>query len=377
MTETQYIRNFSIIAHIDHGKSTLSDQLLLRTGAISPREFRAQVLDAMDLERERGITIRMHPVTIYHTIDGVEYELNLIDTPGHVDFSYEVSRSLAACEGAILLVDAFQGVQAQTVANAFLAMEHDLTIVPVLNKVDLPVARPDVVKTEMEYALGIAPGSVLHASGKTGLGVPEVLKAVIDRVPPPPGDPDAPLRALVYNSHFDTYKGVVVYVRIKDGTLSKGEKIKLMRSGQEYDVTEMGRFRPGMTPCESLHAGQVGYFMAQIKGLADVHIGDTVTDARAPATEALPGYKEPKAMVFSGLYPVNNNEFESLREALGRLKLNDSSFTYTPENSEGLGFGFRCGFLGMLHREIIQQRLERDCAIDLVQTAPNVTYEIL
>lgn len=377
MPSTSQIRNFCIIAHIDHGKSTLADQFLLQTGTITAREYRAQTLDAMDLERERGITIRMHPVTIYHTIDGVEYELNLIDTPGHVDFSYEVSRSLAACEGAILLVDAFQGVQAQTVANAFLAMEHDLAIVPVLNKVDLPVARPDVVKTEMEYALGIAPASVLHASGKTGLGVPDVLRAVIERVPPPPGDVDAPLRALVYNSHFDTYKGVVVYVRIKDGTLSKGQKIKLMRSGQEYDVTEMGRFRPGMTPCDSLHAGQVGYFMAQIKGLADVHIGDTVTDARAPSTEALPGYKEPKPMVFSGLYPVNNNEFEALREALGRLKLNDSSFTYTPENSEGLGFGFRCGFLGMLHREIIQQRLERDCAIDLVQTAPNVTYEIL
>jgi len=377
MPSTRHIRNFCIIAHIDHGKSTLADQFLLQTGTITAREYRAQTLDAMDLERERGITIRMHPVTIYHTIDGVEYELNLIDTPGHVDFSYEVSRSLAACEGAILLVDAFQGVQAQTVANAFLAMEHDLAIVPVLNKVDLPVARPDVVKTEMEFALGIAPGSVLHASGKTGLGVPDVLRAVIERVPPPPGDEAAPLRALVYNSHFDTYKGVVVYVRIKDGALRKGQKIELMRNGQEYEVMEMGVFRPGMTPCDALHAGQVGYFMAQIKGLADVHIGDTVTDARAPATEALPGYKEPKPMVFSGLYPVNNNEFEALREALGRLKLNDSSFTYTPENSEGLGFGFRCGFLGMLHREIIQQRLERDCALDLVQTAPNVTYELL
>src|SRR5947209_5320652 len=377
MPPTSQIRNFCIIAHIDHGKSTLADQFLLQTGTITAREYRAQTLDAMDLERERGITIRMHPVTIYHTVDGVEYELNLIDTPGHVDFSYEVSRSLAACEGAILLVDAFQGVQAQTVANAFLAMEHDLAIVPVLNKVDLPVARPDVVKTEMEYALGIAPAAVLHASGKTGLGVPDVLRAVVERVPPPPGDVGAPLRALVYNSHFDTYKGVVVYVRLKDGTLAKGQRVKLMRSGQEYDVTEMGVFRPGMTPCESLHAGQVGYFMAQIKGLADVHIGDTITDAHRPAAEPLAGYKEPKPMVFSGLYPVNNNEFETLREALGRLKLNDSSFTYLPENSEGLGFGFRCGFLGMLHREIIQQRLERESELDLVQTAPNVTYEIL
>jgi GTP-binding protein LepA len=377
MPPNNQIRNFCIIAHIDHGKSTLADQFLLQTNTITAREYRAQTLDAMDLERERGITIRMHPVTIYHEIDGVKYELNLIDTPGHVDFSYEVSRSLAACEGAILLVDAFQGVQAQTVANAFLAMEHDLVIVPVLNKVDLPVARPEVVKTEMEYALGIAPDTVLHASGKTGLGVPEVLKAVVERVPPPPGDPAAPLRALVYNSHFDTYKGVVVYVRIKDGALGKGERIKLMRSGREYEVTEIGRFRPGMTPGDDLHAGQVGYFMAQIKDIADVHIGDTVTDARRPAAEPLAGYVEPKPMVFSGLYPVNNNDFEALREALARLKLNDSSFSYTPENSEGLGFGFRCGFLGMLHREIIQQRLERDCAIDLVQTAPNVTYEIL
>lgn len=377
MPSNSSIRNFCIIAHIDHGKSTLADQFLLQTNTISQREYRAQTLDAMDLERERGITIRMHPVTIYHTYNGQEYELNLIDTPGHVDFSYEVSRSLAACEGAILLVDAFQGVQAQTVANAFLAMEHDLTIVPVLNKVDLPTARPDDVIAEMETSVGVNPSDVLRASGKSGLGVPEVLAAVIERVPPPPGSNDNPLKALVYNSHFDTYRGVVVYVRIKDGMLKKGQKIKLLRSGQEYEVTEIGRFRPGMTACDSLSCGQVGYFMAQIKDLADVHIGDTVTDALHPADEPLAGYKEPKAMVFSGLYPVNNRDFETLREALGRLKLNDSSFSYLPENSEGLGFGFRCGFLGMLHREIIQQRLERDCELDLVQTAPNVTYEIL
>src|SRR5262245_45764496 len=377
MPSTRQIRNFCIIAHIDHGKSTLADQFLLQTGTITAREYRAQTLDAMDLERERGITIRMHPVTIYHTLDGVEYELNLIDTPGHVDFSYEVSRSLAACEGAILLVDAFQGVQAQTVANAFLAMEHDLTIIPVLNKVDLATARPDVVIAEMQQAVGVNPDDVLRASGKTGVGVPEIRKAVIDRIPPPPGDPDAPLRALVYNSHFDTYKGVVVYVRLKDGELRKGQKVKLMGTGREFEVTDVGRFRPGMTACDSLGTGQVGYFMAQIKDIGDVKIGDTVTDAQRPAAEALPGYKEPKPMVYSGLYPVNNSDFEALREALARLKLNDSSFTYQPENSEGLGFGFRCGFLGMLHREIIQQRLERDCDIDLVQTAPNVTYEIL
>jgi GTP-binding protein LepA len=375
-TRQARIRNFSIIAHIDHGKSTLSDQFLLKTGAISQREFRAQVLDAMDLERERGITIRMHPVTVFYDFQGQRYELNLIDTPGHVDFNYEVSRSLAACEGAILLVDAFQGVQAQTVANAFLAMEADLTIVPVLNKIDLPIARPDAVIAEMEQALGIAPTDVLRASGKAGIGIDEVLAAIVTRIPPPSGDPNAPLKALVYNSHFDTYKGVVVYVRVKEGRLSRGQRIRLMRGGTEHEVIEIGQFRPAPTSCENLEAGQVGYFMAQIKTLEDVHIGDTVTEAARPTTEALPGYKEPKPMVFSGLYPVNNSDFEALREALAKLRLNDSSFTYQPESSDGLGFGFRCGFLGMLHREIIQQRLERDCELELVQTAPNVTYEI-
>src|SRR4051812_5247042 len=377
MPSTSHIRNFCIIAHIDHGKSTLADQFLLQTNTITAREYRAQTLDAMDLERERGITIRMHPVTIYHTYNGQQYELNLIDTPGHVDFSYEVSRSLAACEGVILLVDAFQGVQAQTVANAYLAIEHDLTIVPVLNKIDLPIARPEAVMAEMEQVLGIKPEEVLKASGKIGLGVDEVLAAIIERIPPPAGTPEEPLRALVYNSHYDSYKGVVVYVRVKEGTLRKGQKIKLMRTGTDYDILDMGQFRPAMTVCTQLSAGQVGYFMAQIKALADVHIGDTVTEAARPAAEALPGYKEPKQMVYSGLYPVNNNDFEMLRESLARLQLNDSSFTFVAETSEGLGFGFRCGFLGMLHREIIQQRLERDCQLDLVQTAPNVTYEIL
>jgi GTP-binding protein LepA len=377
MPATKFIRNFCIIAHIDHGKSTLADQFLLQTNTITAREYRAQTLDAMDLERERGITIRMHPVTIYHTHQGQEYELNLIDTPGHVDFSYEVSRSLAACEGAILLVDAFQGVQAQTVANAYLAMESNLAIIPVLNKIDLPVARPDDVIAEMQHVVGANPDEVLRASGKSGIGVQEVLNAVIERVPPPSGDSANPLQALVYNSHFDTYKGVVVYVRIKDGTLRKGQRVMLMRSGKTYDVTDLGVFRPGMVPCDELTAGQVGFLTAQIKDLADVHIGDTVTDALHPTSQALSGYKEPKPMVYSGLYPINNNEFETLREALAKLRLNDASFTYAPESSEGLGFGFRCGFLGMLHREIIQQRLERDCDIDLVQTAPNVTYEIL
>ena len=374
---TDLIRNFSIIAHIDHGKSTLADQFLLKTGAISARDFQAQILDAMDLERERGITIRMHPVTIYHKIDGNTYQLNLIDTPGHVDFSYEVSRSLAACEGVILLVDAFQGVQAQTVANAYLAMEHDLCIVPVLNKIDLPMARPDEVIAEMEQALGINPADVLRASGKAGIGIDEVLRAIVERIPAPAGSPDDPLRALVYNSHFDSYKGVVVYVRVKEGVLKKGQRIRLMRGSTEHEIIELGQFRPGMTACEELSAGQVGYLMAQIKTLSDVHIGDTVTEALRPAADALPGYKEPKAMVFSGLYPVNNSDFETLRESLAKLRLNDASFSYLPENSEGLGFGFRCGFLGMLHREIIQQRLERDSELELVQTAPNVTYEIL
>jgi GTP-binding protein LepA len=377
MIPTKLIRNFSIIAHIDHGKSTLADQFLLKTGAITAREFRAQVLDDMDLERERGITIQMHPVTIYHDFEGERYELNLIDTPGHVDFNYEVSRSLAACEGAVLLVDATQGVQAQTVANAFLAMEHDLAIVPVLNKIDMPIARPAEVESEMQQALGVNPGEVLHASAKTGQGVDAILFAIITRIPPPPGQSDAPLRALVYNSHFDTYKGVVVYIRVKEGTLRVGQRIRLMRGATEHVVAELGQFRPAPTACDQLSTGQVGYLMAQIKNLSDVHIGDTVTDALEPAQAALAGYKEPKPMVYSGLYPVNNQDFEELREALAKLRLNDASFTYQPETSEGLGFGFRCGFLGMLHREIIQQRLERASNLELVQTAPNTTYEVL
>jgi GTP-binding protein LepA len=376
-TPTTNIRNFCIIAHIDHGKSTLADQFLVKTGTISERDIKAQTLDSMDLERERGITIRMHPVTIYYEHKGTRYELNLIDTPGHVDFNYEVSRSLAACEGAILLVDAFQGVQAQTVANAFLAMEAGLKIIPTLNKIDLPHARPDFVIGEMETAVMTDPAEVLRVSAKTGVGIDELMSAIIERIPPPSGDPAAPVKALIYNSHFDTYKGVVVYIRMVDGVIRPGTRIKLMRTGREYVITEIGQFRPEMTRCDELAAGQVGYFTANIKNIEFVNIGDTVTEAANPTAEPLPGYKEPKPMVFSGLYPVNNNDFENLREALARLKLNDSSFTYTPEVSDGLGFGFRCGFLGMLHREIIQQRLERDCELNLVQTAPNVTYEIL
>jgi GTP-binding protein LepA len=378
MPAPSLIRNFSIIAHIDHGKSTLADQFLLQTGTISQRDFRNQLLDDMDLERERGITIQMHPVTIYHKhTDGQTYELNLIDTPGHVDFGYEVSRSLAACEGAILLVDAFQGVQAQTVANAYLAIENDLTIVPVLNKIDMQSARPEAVMAEMEQAIGVKPEECIKASGKTGLGVPDVLAAIIERIPAPPGDPNAPLKALVYNCHFDTYKGVVVYIRVMEGAVKVGQKIKMMRGNQDFTVLEIGQFRPGMVQCQELTTGQVGYFTAGLKNIQDVHIGDTVTDAANPTAVALPGYKEPQPMVYSGLYPTDNQDFEDLREALGKLKLNDSSFTFVPEVSEGLGFGFRCGFLGMLHREIIGQRLERDSDLDLVHTAPNVTYQVL
>src|SRR5439155_18527160 len=315
-TPTANIRNFCIIAHIDHGKSTLADQFLLKTGAVAERDIKAQTLDSMDLERERGITIRMHPVTIYHEHNGQRYELNLIDTPGHVDFNSEVSRSLAACEGAILLVDAFQGVQAQTVANAFLAMDAGLKLLPTLNKIDLPAARPDFVIGEMEQAVMTDPAEVQRVSAKSGIGIDELMAAIIDRVPPPAGDPAAPLKALIYNSHFDTYKGVVVYVRVVDGTLKPGQRVKLMRTGREYAVAEMGQFRPAMTKCDELAAGQVGYITANIKNIDDVNIGDTVTDALRPTAEPLAGYKEPKPMVYSGLYPVNNNEFEDLREEL-------------------------------------------------------------
>ena len=371
------VRNFCIVAHIDHGKSTLADRLIEITGTVAKRDMREQLLDTMDLERERGITIKLNAVRMnYVARDGVEYELNLIDTPGHVDFNYEVSRSLAACEGAVLLVDAFQGVQAQTVANAFLAMEAGLKLLPTLNKIDLPHARPEFVIAEMEQAVFTNPDEVMKVSAKAGLGIEDLLAAIVERVPPPAGDPAAPLKALIYNSHFDVYKGVVVYIRMIDGNLKMGQRIKFMRGGREYVLTDMGQFRPGMVKCDELSAGQVGYFTANIRTIESVGIGDTVTDPFRPTAEPMTGYKEPKPMVFSGLYPVNNSEFEDLREALGKLKLNDSSFTFTPEVSDGLGFGFRCGFLGMLHREIIQQRLERDSDLNLVQTAPNVTFEV-
>jgi GTP-binding protein LepA len=375
--DPKFIRNFSIIAHIDHGKSTLADQLLLQSGAITQREFREQLLDDMDLERERGITIKARAVAINYVLDGQNYELNLIDTPGHVDFHYEVSRSLAACEGAILLVDATQGVQAQTVANAYAAINANLAIVPAMNKIDMQAARPDEIREEIESTLGIDGDEILCVSGKTGLGVPEIFRAIIDRVPPPPGDANAPLRALIFDSKFDDYAGVVIYVRVMDGLLKVGQKIRLMAGGTEHDVITVGRFRPRETPCDDLGVGQVGYVSANIKQLSDVRIGDTITDARKPALEALPGYQEPAQVVYCGLFPATHNQFEDLRTALQKLSLNDASFTYEPESSDALGFGFRCGFLGMLHMEIVQQRLERESNLALVQTAPNVTYEIV
>ncbi|AMV36931.1 translation elongation factor 4 [Planctomyces sp. SH-PL62] len=375
--DPKYIRNFSIVAHIDHGKSTLADQILLQSGAITIREFREQLLDDMDLERERGITIKARAVAINYVLDGQPYELNLIDTPGHVDFHYEVSRSLAACEGAILLVDATQGVQAQTVANAYLAVGGDLTIVPALNKIDMQAARPDEIKEEIMTTLGIDPSEVLAVSGKTGMGVPDLFRAIIERVPPPAGDPAKPLRALIFDSKFDDYQGVVVYVRVVDGVLKVGQKIRLMAGGTDFEVTNLGRFRPREVACDELGVGQVGYVVANIKKLSDVRIGDTITQVPNPATEILPGYEEPVQVVFCGLFPASHNQFDDLRTALQKLALNDCSFTFEPETSDALGFGFRCGFLGMLHMEIVQQRLERESNLALVQTAPNVTYEIL
>jgi GTP-binding protein LepA len=375
--DPQFIRNFSIVAHIDHGKSTLADQLLLQSGAISAREFREQLLDDMDLERERGITIKARAVAINYTLDGKTYELNLIDTPGHVDFHYEVSRSLAACEGAILLVDATQGVQAQTVANAYLAIGGNLAIVPVLNKIDMQAARPDEIREEIMSTLGIDPSEVLAISAKTGLGVPDVFRAIIERVPPPAGDPDAPLRAMIFDSKFDDYQGVITYVRVVDGTLRVGQKVRMMAGGTEHEVIGLGRFRPREVACDELGVGQVGYVVANIKRLSDVRIGDTFTGAARGASTPLPGYQEPVQVVFCGLFPATNNQFEDLRTALQKLALNDSSFTFEPETSDALGFGFRCGFLGMLHMEIVQQRLERESNLSLVQTAPTVTYEIV
>jgi len=371
------IRNFSIIAHIDHGKSTLADRLLEMTGAVEKREMKTQLLDDMDIERDRGITIKARTVAIPYKRDGVQYELNLIDTPGHVDFQYEVSRSLACCEGVLLLADACQGVEAQTVAVAYAAMEHELKIVPVLNKIDVQYARPDEVADEMEQMLGIDAADTVAVSAKTGQGVDDLLGTIVERIPAPSGDPQEPLQAMVFDSIYDKFRGVIIYIRIMNGTVEKGQKVRLLRSGTNYDVIDLGQFVPERSPRERLSAGQVGYLICNIKSLDLVHVGDTVASTDGPQCEPLPGYSEPNRMVFCGLYPSDGQDFEQLRDALTKLSLNDPSFEFEPESSEALGFGFRCGFLGLLHMEIIQQRLERESDIDLVQTAPNVTYEIL
>ena len=372
-----HIRNFCIIAHIDHGKSTLADCLLKTAEAINPRKFRDQLLDNMDLERERGITIKASAVTLDYEKDGETYSLNLIDTPGHVDFSYEVSRSLSACEGALLLVDAAQGIEAQTITNMYMAMEKNLEIIPILSKIDIKSARPEEVSDEIVSILGETDEEVIAVSAKTGLGIEGVFDAIIARIPQPEGDSSLPLRALIFDSVYDDYRGVIVYFRIFDGSIKVGDNILMMKTNRSFLITELGVFRPDMTSVDELSAGSVGYCVASIKSIHDVHVGDTITLKEKKTTEALPGYRKPLPMVFCGLYPTANTDFMPLRAAIERLWLNDSSFTFEPETSQALGFGFRCGFLGLLHMEIVQERLERESNVGLVQTAPTVTYEIL
>ncbi len=372
-----HLRNFCIIAHIDHGKSTLADRMLELTGTVQKRQMKNQLLDDMDLERSRGITIKAKAVTMRYRLEGKDYELNLIDTPGHVDFHYEVSRSLICCEGALLLVDAFQGVEAQTVANAYAAMEHDLHIVPVINKIDLAHARIDDVILEMENSLGIDAHDVAKVSAKTGQGVEDLLQMIVRKIPPPTGDPQAPLQAMIFDSHYDDFRGAILYIRVMNGQLVTGQKVRLLRGDTTHEVIELGHFIPKRESCPKLSAGQVGYMICNIKSLDMVHIGDTVTVPGDAGAQPLPGYHMPKRMVYCGLYPSDGQDFEELREALTKLSINDPSFEFQPESSEALGFGFRCGFLGLLHMEIIQQRLEHESDVDLVQTAPNVTYEIV
>jgi GTP-binding protein LepA len=373
-----YIRNFSIIAHIDHGKSTLADRLLEATGALSQREMMEQVLDSMDLERERGITIKAHAVRLnYRADDGNQYQLNLIDTPGHVDFTYEVSRSLQSCEGALLVVDASQGVEAQTLANTYLALQHDLEIIPVINKIDLPSAEPERIKEQIEHLVGLSAKDALLVSAKSGAGVHDVLEFIVHLVPPPRGDPEAPLRAMIFDSWFDPYRGVVALVRVVDGRLHLGQRIRLWSNGKAFEVEGLGYQSPKPVSCDELSAGEVGFLFANIKTVSDAQVGDTITDDGAPAAQPLPGFQEAKPMVFAGLYPVESHAHGLLRDALEKLRLNDSAFSFEPENSVALGFGFRCGFLGLLHLEIVQERLEREFEIDLITTAPGVRYRVI
>ncbi|WP_180541433.1 translation elongation factor 4 [Nevskia soli] len=375
--DREFIRNFSIIAHIDHGKSTLADRLLETTGALSQREMMEQVLDSMDLERERGITIKAHAVRlVYKADDGHDYQLNLIDTPGHVDFSYEVSRSLQACEGALLVVDASQGVEAQTLANTYLALNHDLEIIPVINKIDLPSAEPERIREQIEQVIGLDASEALLVSAKQGIGIHETLEAIVKRVPPPKGSPDDPLRALIFDSWFDPYRGVIILMRVVDGRIRLGQKIRLWAEGQVFEVEGLGYQSPKAIPAQQLSAGEVGYLFANIKTVSDAQIGDTITDQETPAAEPLPGFELIKPMVFAGLYPVESHEHTLLRDALEKLRLNDSAFSFEPENSVALGFGFRCGFLGLLHLDIVQERLEREFKIDLITTAPGVRYRV-